>query len=45
MTPEEVKALIVQEIHAHEMRVAVASGILGVILLAGTWHAIHLAAL
>jgi hypothetical protein len=45
LTPEEIKALIDREIRAHEVRVAIASGILGVILLAGTWHAIRLAAL
>lgn len=37
-----VRAEIRQAIAAHELRVAIASGVLGLLLLAGTWHAIWL---
>lgn len=40
MAEEDVQRLIHQAIRAHEIRVAISSGILGILLIAGTWHAI-----
>jgi hypothetical protein len=42
MSEEEILKLIESKIRNHELRVAIISGILGVALLAGTFHAIHL---
>jgi hypothetical protein len=42
MTEQEIKALVHGAIRAHELRVAFWSGIMGAVLLAGTWHAILL---
>jgi hypothetical protein len=42
MTPEEVRQLINQAIRDHEVRVAAISGVMGTLLLVGTWHAIWL---
>lgn len=42
MEPSEIEAAIDRAIRRHELRVALVSGLLGVILLAGTWHAIWL---
>lgn len=40
MDEEHVRRLIEDAIRDHEIRVAVMSGVLGVLLLIGTWHAI-----
>lgn len=40
MTEEQVRQAIERAIRLHEMRVALISGFLGLLLLAGTWHAI-----
>ena len=40
MDRHEIHKLIKDEIRSHELRVAILSGIPGLILLAGTWHAI-----
>jgi hypothetical protein len=40
MSEREIKTLIHQAIREHELRVAIWSGLLGAILLFGTWHAI-----
>lgn len=45
MDRQEIEALIDQKIRLHEIRVAVVSGILGLALMAGTFHAIRLASL
>ncbi len=42
MTPEDIRKAIDGAIRAHELRVAFWSGIMGAVLLAGTWHAILL---
>lgn len=42
MTEEEMKAFVHRSIREHELRVALWSGLLGVALMAGTWHAIWL---
>jgi hypothetical protein len=42
MTEEQIQLMINRAIVAHELRVALWSGILGVTLLFGTWHAIWL---
>jgi hypothetical protein len=42
MTPQEVDERIAAAIAAHELRVALASGLFGLLLTAGTWHAIWL---
>jgi hypothetical protein len=42
MSEREIEALINQAIREHELRVAIWSGLLGAILLFGTWHAIWL---
>lgn len=34
------RAYVKQEIRAHELRVALWSGLLGLVFMAGTWHAI-----
>lgn len=38
----ELEEAINKAIVAHEVRVAIASGVIGLTLLAGTWHAIWL---
>jgi len=47
MGEDELRAVVRSEIRkaiaAHELRVAMASGVVGLLLLAGTWHAIWLA--
>ena len=45
MSEEDVQNLIEQAIRAHELRVAFWSGLLGAILIFGTWHAIWLLAI
>ena len=40
----EIEQLIKKAIREHELRVAIFSGITGLLLLAGTWHAILIAA-
>lgn len=40
----EIERLIKIAIREHELRVAIFSGITGLLLLAGTWHAILIAA-
>jgi hypothetical protein len=44
MTDKEIEQLINTKIRLHEVRVAVISGILGLTLIAGMFHAIRLAA-
>jgi len=40
MEQQEIQKLIDHAIQKHELRVAVWSGLLGLLLMAGTWHAI-----
>lgn len=40
MNEEQVRELIDAAIRDHEIRVAAISGVLGALLLVGTWHAI-----
>jgi hypothetical protein len=40
MTEKQVKEIVAAAIREHEMRVAVVSGVLGSVLLAGSWHAL-----
>jgi len=40
MDPHQIKKEIQAAIREHELRVAILSGIPGLILIAGTWHAI-----
>lgn len=42
MTPEDITKAIDDAIKQHELRVALWSGLMGAVLLAGTWHAILL---
>jgi hypothetical protein len=42
MTPEDITKAIDDAIRQHELRVALWSGLMGAVLLAGTWHAILL---
>jgi len=42
MTPEDITKAINDAIRQHELRVALWSGLMGAVLLAGTWHAILL---
>jgi hypothetical protein len=42
MTPEDIRKAIDDAIRHHELRVALWSGLMGAVLLAGTWHAILL---
>lgn len=42
MSQDEIQQLIDHAIRDHEIRVAAISGVLGIILLVGTWHAIWL---
>ena len=42
MGQHEIQALIDRAIRAHELRVALWSGLAGLLLMAGTWHAIWL---
>jgi hypothetical protein len=42
MTPEDITKAIDDAIRHHELRVALWSGLMGAVLLAGTWHAILL---
>ena len=42
MDEDRVRRLIEDGIRDHEIRVAVISGVLGALLLVGTWHAIWL---
>lgn len=44
MSEQEVRELIRQAIREHEIRVAAISGVAGVVVLAGTWHALLVAA-
>ena len=41
VSEEEVRVIVSRAIRVHEARVALISGILGLLLLAGTWHAIY----
>ena len=40
MSQHEIQAMIDRAIREHELRVALWSGLLGLLLLLGTWHAI-----
>ena len=40
MTEEQVRELVAAAIREHELRVAAISGVLGSVLLAGSWHAL-----
>jgi hypothetical protein len=40
MSQEDVRLLIYRAIRDHELRVAFWSGLMGTVLIAGTWHAI-----
>ena len=40
MDDTRIRAYVHQEIRAHEIRVAIWSGLFGLIFTAGTWHAI-----
>jgi hypothetical protein len=42
MTEQQVKEIVAAAIREHELRVAVISGVLGSVLLAGSWHAVWL---
>jgi hypothetical protein len=42
MSPEDITKAIDDAIKQHELRVALWSGLLGLLLMAGTWHAIWL---
>lgn len=42
MMDESIKKAIDDAIRHHELRVALWSGLLGAIIMAGTWHAIRL---
>jgi hypothetical protein len=42
MSPEDITKAIDEAIRQHELRVALWSGLLGLLLMAGTWHAIWL---
>lgn len=39
---EDVQRLVATAIREHELRVALWSGLLGAVVMAGTWHAIWL---
>lgn len=43
MSAEDIRKAIDDAIRQHELRVAFWSGLLGLLLMAGTWHAIWLA--
>lgn len=45
MERQQLEALIDEKIRRHEIRVAIVSGVLGLALMAGTFHAIRLASL
>ncbi len=40
MSREDVRVMVAAAIRQHELRVALWSGLMGVVLIAGTWHAI-----
>lgn len=40
MTEDQVREIVAAAIREHELRVAVISGVLGSVLLAGSWHAL-----
>ena len=42
MAEEDIRKVIGEAIRQHELRVALWSGLLGAMLMAGTWHAIWL---
>jgi hypothetical protein len=42
MSQEDVRQLVDRAIREHELRVALWSGLMGAVLMAGTWHAIWL---
>jgi hypothetical protein len=42
MSQEDVRVMVDRAIRDHEIRVALWSGLLGALLMAGTWHAIWL---
>lgn len=42
MDQQEIQHLVDTAIRQHELRVALWSGLLGALLMAGTWHAIWL---
>lgn len=44
MEEHDVRKLVRQEIRKHEVQVAILSGIPGLLLIAGTWHAIYMLA-
>jgi hypothetical protein len=43
MSPEDIRKAIDDAIRQHELRVALWSGLLGLLFMAGTWRAIWLA--
>jgi len=42
MSEDQVREIVAAAIREHELRVAVISGALGTVLLAGSWHAVWL---
>jgi hypothetical protein len=42
MNRDDVRDLVAAPIREHELRVALWSGLMGAVLMAGTWHAIWL---
>jgi hypothetical protein len=42
MSHEDVQQMVASAIREHELRVAPWSGLMGAVLMAGTWHAIWL---
>jgi hypothetical protein len=42
MSEDQVREIVAAAIREHELRVAVISGTLGTVLLAGSWHAVWL---
>jgi len=42
MDEQRIRQMIKEDIRQHELRVALFSGLGGLLLLAGTWHAIWL---
>ena len=42
MSRDDVRTLVTAAIREHELRVALWSGLLGAVVMGGTWHAIWL---
>jgi hypothetical protein len=40
MSEDQVREIVAAAIREHELRVAVISGVMGTVLLAGSWHAL-----